>query len=75
LTDLGRTIVFRAEDSRGRASFWSIPAAGGTPRLLVRFDAPGRDSFRQDFDVSGDQIYFNMADHQSDIYSVELRQQ
>jgi len=73
LTADGRTIVFRAQDSQGRASFWSIPIAGGTPRLLVRFDVPGRESLRGEFNLSGDRIYFTITDHQSDIYTVELQ--
>jgi Tol biopolymer transport system component len=73
LIDHGRTILFKAEDRRGRASFWSVPLLGGTPRLLVRFNVSGRDSFRPDFDVSGNRIYFTMANHQSDIYMVQLQ--
>jgi eukaryotic-like serine/threonine-protein kinase len=69
LTDNGRTIVFKAENKRG---FWSIPVSGGTPRQLVRFDVPGRDSFRSDFDISGNRIYFIMANHQSDLFMAEL---
>jgi eukaryotic-like serine/threonine-protein kinase len=75
LTATGETIVFKAEDNGGKASFWSIPVTGGTPRPLVRFDVPGRDSFRADFDVWGNRIYFTMANHQSDIYMVELQQE
>ena len=71
LTDHDRTIVFKTENING--SFWSIPVAGGTPRQLVRFDVPGRDSFRADFDISGDRIYFVMANHQSDVFMAELR--
>ena len=70
LMDEGRTIVFKAESKMG---FWSIPISGGTPRQLVRFDVPGRDSFRSDFDISGNRIYFIMANHQSDLYMAELR--
>src|SRR6185312_8823695 len=47
LIDHDRTIVFKAENMNG--SFWSLPVSGGTPRLLVRFDVPGRESFRDDF--------------------------
>jgi eukaryotic-like serine/threonine-protein kinase len=70
LIDNGRTIVFKAGDKMG---FWSIPVSGGTPRQLVRFDVPGRDSFRADFDVSRGRLYFVMANHQSDLYMAELR--
>lgn len=73
VTDQGHTILFRAEDSKATASFWSIPVTGGTPRLLVHFDVSGRQSSRPDFDISGNRLYFTMADHESDIYTVELR--
>lgn len=73
VTDRGRSILFRAEDGKGTASFWSIPVTGGTPRLLVRFDVTGREGSRPDFDVSGDRLFFTLADHESDIYTVELR--
>jgi hypothetical protein len=71
LIDRDRTIVFKAENKNG--TFWSIPVTGGTPRQLVRFDVPGRDSFRSDFDIRGDRIYFIMANHQSDLFMAQLR--
>jgi len=70
LIDHDRTIVFKAENMNG--SFWSLPVSGGTPRLLVRFDVPGRDSFRDEFAISSDRIYFIMANHQSDLFMAEL---
>jgi Tol biopolymer transport system component/tRNA A-37 threonylcarbamoyl transferase component Bud32 len=73
LTADGRTIVFRGQDSEGRGSFWSIPVTGGTPRLLVRFDVPGRESLRGEFNLSDDRIYFTITNHESDIYTVELQ--
>ena len=35
-----RTLYFKSGDARGNAAFWAIPATGGTPRLLIRFDDP-----------------------------------
>jgi hypothetical protein len=46
---------------------------GGTPRLLVRFDVPGRESLRGEFNLSDDRIYFTITNHESDIYTVELQ--
>jgi hypothetical protein len=40
---------------------------------LIRFDVPGRDAFRAQFDVSAGRIYFTMTDNQSDLYMAELR--
>jgi Tol biopolymer transport system component len=42
----GRTIYYKAFDPTGPSTLWSVPAAGGTPRLLVRFDDPFRPSSR-----------------------------
>jgi hypothetical protein len=70
LMDHDSTIVFKTENMNG--SFWSIPVLGGIPRQLVRFDVAGHDSFRSDFDISGDRIYFIMANHQSDLFMAEL---
>jgi Tol biopolymer transport system component/serine/threonine protein kinase len=36
----GRTLYYKAFDSEGRSSIWALPAKGGTPRLLIRFDDP-----------------------------------
>ncbi|HET6690134.1 MAG TPA: hypothetical protein VFG74_04635, partial [Miltoncostaeaceae bacterium] len=42
----GRTIVYKAFDATGGSSFWAVPAAGGAPRLLIRFDDTARPSNR-----------------------------
>jgi serine/threonine-protein kinase len=68
-----RTVYYKASDASGRASFWSVPASGGTPRLLVRFDDPGRESRRSEFTTDGRRLYFTVTDLQSDIWLMELR--
>jgi eukaryotic-like serine/threonine-protein kinase len=68
----GREIYFKSHDARGRASFWSIPAAGGHPRLLVRFDDPARPSNRFDFASDGARFYFTLEDRQSDIWVADV---
>ena len=65
-------IYFKAYDDAGRASFWSISASGGTPRLLARLDDLSRPSSRTDFAVSANRIFFPIEDRQSDIYTVEV---
>ena len=70
--DGGRTIYFKSHDARGRASFWSIPASGGTPRLLVRFDDPNRPSDRPGFATDGRIFYFTIEDRQSDIFVAQV---
>ncbi|MHB1222818.1 MAG: TolB-like translocation protein [Gemmatimonadaceae bacterium] len=63
----GRELYFKSHDANGRASFWSIPTSGGRPRLLVRFDDPGRSSNRFDFASDGKRFYFSLEDRQGDI--------
>jgi len=65
-------IAFKSLDGQGRAEFWSIPAAGGRPRLLVRFTDPMRPSNRPDFDTDGKRFYFPVEDRQSDVWVAEI---
>jgi Tol biopolymer transport system component len=67
-------IYFKSHDLAGRASFWVVPAAGGRPELLVRFDDLSRPSSRIDFDVDRRRFYFAIEDRQSDIYVVDVTQ-
>jgi eukaryotic-like serine/threonine-protein kinase len=69
----GETIYFKAADSERRASIWAIPAAGGTPRLLVRFDDPSRPSLRREFATDGVRFFFTIAQDESDIWIAEMR--
>jgi len=55
-----------------RSSFWSIPAAGGTPRLLTEFDDPRFQSRRNEFDSDGDRFFFTVGNHESDIWVMDL---
>ena len=59
-----RTIYFRAYDRRYVGNLWSIPAAGGTPKQLVRFDSPSRFEFATD----DKQFFFTKSERQSDIW-------
>lgn len=68
----GRELYFKSHDASGRASFWSIPAAGGRPRLLVRFDDPTWSSNRFDFASDGRRFYFTIEDRQSDVWVAEV---
>jgi Tol biopolymer transport system component len=69
----GRTIYFKTADREGRASFWALPAAGGRPYILVRFDNPAKPSARPGWATDGRRFYFTINDRQSDIYVAELR--
>ena len=55
-----------------RTSFWAVPAAGGAPRLLVRFDDPSRPSGRQEFTTDGKRLYFTVDNRQSDISVMDV---
>jgi TolB protein len=68
----GRTIYYKALDGVGRASFWSIPAEGGAPRLLARFDDPARPSSRAEFATDGARLYFTISERESDIWQMEV---
>ncbi len=60
-------LYFKSFDASGRARLYSVPVAGGRPRLLVRFDDPSRPSQRNDFASDGERFYFAIDDKQSDI--------
>jgi Tol biopolymer transport system component len=68
----GKKLYFKSHDARGRASFWSVSAAGGRPRPLVRFDDPVWSSNRFDFASDGRRFYFTVEDRQSDLWVAEL---
>jgi Tol biopolymer transport system component len=68
-----RTVYFKAPYADGRSSFWAIPAEGGKPRLLAKFDNPAFASARQEFATDGKRLYFTADDRQSDIKVMEVR--
>jgi Tol biopolymer transport system component/DNA-binding SARP family transcriptional activator len=69
----GRTIYYKAFDPTGRSSFWGVPAAGGAPRLLIRFDDSARPSNRAEFATDGSRLFFTIGARQSDIWAMALR--
>ena len=54
------------------SSIWSVPAAGGAPRLLVRFDPLLHPSYRVNFAVGNGHFFFTSDDRQSDIWVMEV---
>jgi Tol biopolymer transport system component len=68
----GRELYFKSHDAEGRASFWSIPATGGRPLLLVRFDDPAWSSNRFDFASDGKRFYFTAEDRQGDVWIAQV---
>ncbi len=67
-----RSLYLKAFDAEGRSSFWSVPTAGGTPKLLVRFDDPRRQSWRREFATDGERFFFLVDRRESDIWVMEL---
>ncbi len=68
----GNTLYFKAHDAGNRTLFYSVAAAGGTPRLLARLDDPAWQSIRPFFATDGKQLFFPVEDRQSDIYVAEV---
>jgi Tol biopolymer transport system component len=68
----GRTIYYKQFDAAGRASIRSVPAAGGAPRLLARFDDPAHQSPRPEFDTDGRRLYYTVSERASDVWTMEL---
>ena len=67
-----KTVYYKANDSEGRASFWSIPAAGGNPSLLVKFDVPSRNSRLPWFASDGRRFFFTVTENESDVWVLDL---
>jgi len=65
-------IYFESHDARGNASIWSESAAGGPPRLLVRFDPALHPSYRVNFAVGNGRFYFSSEERESDIWVMEV---
>ena len=68
----GRAVFFKSHDREGRASFWTIPATGGIPRLLARLDDLSRPSSRQDFATDGKRLFFTIEDRQSNVWVADV---
>jgi Tol biopolymer transport system component len=68
----GREIFFKSHDARGNATFWSVPATGGSARLLARFDDPARPSYRPSWALGRDRFYFTIEDRQSDVWVMDV---
>jgi Tol biopolymer transport system component len=70
----GARIYFKSHELRGRASIWWIAATGtGTPHLVVRFEDPSRPSFRANWSLGPDRIYFTIEEFESDISVMEVK--
>jgi Tol biopolymer transport system component len=69
----GRVIYFLGREPSDRTiGIWQVPVAGGTPRVVVRFDDPSRPWHPYGFRVHGGKFYFTVGDRQSDIWTTEV---
>ena len=67
------TTIYLRADLADTTFIWSLPTAGGTPRLLAKLNDPVRISSRADFAVDQSRLYFTLTDRQSDLWVVELK--
>ena len=67
----GRTIYCRAVDSAGAIGLYAIPAAGGDPRLVVRFDDPTKNVWMI-YSLGDGEAYLSLGEYESDIYAMDL---
>jgi hypothetical protein len=68
----GETLYGWGTHRDGRQGVWAIPAAGGTPRLVIRFDDPALAG-RTLLSVGPDHIYLTVAQDESQIWVANLR--
>ena len=67
----GNTVLVKGVDQAG-AGFWSVPVAGGSPRLLARLDDARRSSPRPEFSSDGRRIFFLVTERDADVWSARL---
>jgi hypothetical protein len=70
-----QTIYYKAFDDEARSSVWSVPAAGGTPTLLVKFDDPAQQSQRVEFAAGADRLFFTIGHYGTDIFVMEVQKE
>lgn len=70
-----RTIYCKALDKDWHGNIWSVPLAGGEPKILVRLvkpDDPFLQSPRDELAIYGGRFYFTMTKFEADIWQVGL---
>jgi eukaryotic-like serine/threonine-protein kinase len=55
-----------------RAGIWVLPASGGQPREIVRFDDPDRIPLRGNWGTDGKRFFFTTDDRQSDVWAGDV---
>ena len=72
MSEDGTAVYFKSHDPEGRASFWSVPMAGGPPALLATIDDLSRPSRRFDFTAGGGRLFFTIDDRRSTIWTADV---
>jgi TolB protein len=67
----GRSVYFTGADSSGAQGLYSMPAEGGIPRVLIRFDDPSKQ-LPFSFSVSDDKVYLSVTQYDSDIFVTDI---
>lgn len=68
----GRTIYFRDASNDGTPGIYGVPASGGIPRLLVRFDDPSLSVLTASVPARNGLFYLSVGEIESDIYLMDL---
>jgi Tol biopolymer transport system component len=68
----GVRLYFRATSADGVEGVYEVPATGGTPRLMVRFDDPSLSVYNGAVLPGNGQFYFPVGEIESDIYVTDL---
>jgi TolB protein len=68
----GSTIFYMQGTIEPATGLWAIPATGGEPQLLVRFDDPYGPSLRNEFATDGRRFFFTRTEFESDLWLAEL---
>ena len=69
----GRSIYFYGSDVKNTRGLYQVPATGGAPRLVVRFDAPRqRLSRTSPAAVGNGMFYFVLVELESDVHVMDL---
>jgi serine/threonine-protein kinase len=68
----GRTIYFRDAGSEGNPGIYAVPASGGMPRLLVRFDDLSQSVLTASVPARNGLFYLAVGEIESDVYLMDL---
>lgn len=71
----GHTLRVMARDAGGIASIWEAGPGRSPPRLLVRFDQPGRPVLRPYFAVRDERLYVIVQDQQSALWTMDVQRE